>query len=244
MKAPRQNVQRATITESFEVQNIVTNTPYSFTFDISSFARATAVGKSFQMYKPTSVQLEFEPFFNTYQDAATTPLSIPQFLGIMDRTGRSDAWSRAVMEQLGCKPIKFISNIKRTFQPNTLNTVQINSNLPRPQVTLDGTMAHTDVQSSEVVFKKWISTQWDCTDNIPAGYTTFTPTAFYGYTFIIDQSDAVVAQNVGKLTVTVTWEFKEAAIDWTGTVPATKVTSLVNKLKNISVTSPLQEEKK
>lgn len=192
--------QSAHICESYEVEDLLCNTSYQSTLDLSYFPRSQAIGTNFQEYKITKLEYQFEPLFNTFQEGLAVINTVPQLLWYVDRTGTTTAWSKAQFEKMGVLPKKYISNMKMTFKPNTLVVSANSAILPQPALTTDLSFNYSPAQSVQIQFNKWFSTQYDATlvTTNPSGAY---PTAWYGCKFLIDQQQGEVALPVGRLTV-------------------------------------------
>jgi len=223
--------QHATIIDSFDARTIECNTAYQLDFDISAFPRAQEVGSEYQEYRCVKVELEFVPLYDTYQETqgATTAISLPNMYYTLDRTCQQTAFTPAQMKEMGCKPVKFTKNLKRSFRPNNLAVLQSHTLDPHQWVEGDpapeglGTATNkTYAQSVEVVMGKWLSTQWDC-NPAPAtlvGLLPFKPTAYYGAMFNFEQARPDTAEPIiGSCIVRTHWQFKGKALPYGSTVP-------------------------
>lgn len=226
---PVSNRQMAKSVESYEVEALVPNTLYSAVFDMSFFPRSQLIGQNYQEYRIDKLELSFEPYFNTFQDG-TPAATAPQILMVMDRTGRQDAWTKANLEQLGATPRKFVSNMKKSWKPNTLVVAQNNLQLPAPNIPGNAGNTLYPEQSAQVEMNKWYSTQYDCSSISFTLYPGFAPIAWYGLLFWIDQVTAITSQNVGKLIVKAHISFRNPALNFAvqGSIPGSLQKTLLN----------------
>jgi len=195
------NKQYATTVESYQVQDIKPNQLYGAVFDMKFFPRSTGIGQNYKEYKINKIELKFEPLFNVFQDNSGND-TLPQMLFLMDRVGTNSPWTKQQLLSQGATPVKFTSNLVRTYKPNTIVVVQNASTNPAPSVYPVSTpSSNLPIQSAQVQFNKWISTQYDCSPYNQSGALNVSPTAWYGALFYVDQINAVGETYVGRLTV-------------------------------------------
>ena len=215
------NKQSAHICESYEVEDLFSNTSYYSTLDLSYFARSQLIGQNFQEYKITKLEYQFEPLYNTFQESLST--TVPQLLWYVDRTGTSTAWVKSQFEEMGVMPKKYITNMKMSFKPNTLVVSASANTLPQQALTTDLSYNYAPAQSVQVQMNKWFSTQYDAqlqTTNPAGAY----PTSWYGCKFLIDQQAGTTTQiPIGRLTVKAWISFRGPSLAVGLPGPGTKI---------------------
>jgi len=186
--------------ESVVYEDLTPNTGIVNVINLQDFARSTDLAQYYQWYRITEVKYDYQPFSDTFQEgpstgAPSTSASAPQMYYIMDRSGRYDTATtpftlQTIVEQ-GAKPRKFTKNITIKYKPNTLILNTIGGS--------DGTVI---ASAPQLKFNSWISTYQ------PAGAGT-TPRIlpYYGHIVWFDQETGTAS--LGRLTITVTIEFKQ-----------------------------------
>jgi hypothetical protein len=230
--------------------NILPNTPYIVALDLTLFNRAGVASLIYQEYRMTNFQLKWTPNYDTYQQgqvlAAVGDISIsaPQLWGMVDRQGMANytRFTEATFEAFGIKPVKWTKDVVRNVVPNILLT-QGAETAGDP-----GTSLPTPSPNPGMIKKSpWLSTQNES--------SAAQPTRFNGYVFYVQQ-DVIpsVAFSLGDLYITCDFEYRKPAIPYmlpdpeaapaVDVLKTMKKTNIISKLKNISLSSPLQEEKK
>nr|WAE42141.1 MAG: capsid protein [Cressdnaviricota sp.] len=241
--------QMARTQETTILPDLLPNVPNIVSLDMTLFPRSTSIGQQYQEYKMTKVTLKWTPNYDTFQQGASLSagisLSAPQLWGMVDRQGMANntRFSQPTFEAFGVKPVKWTRDITRSFIPNIV-IAQGYETAGDPGTSLPATSAIP----SMVKKSPWLSTQYDCGTSPPPTQ----PTRFNGYVFFIEQDvTPAAAFSLGDLAIVVDFEFRKPAVPYTsaleGDVIAKDIlrnTNIISKLKNISVTSPLQEEKK
>ena len=221
--------QYATIVESREFNDVLANTPYTNTFFLGQFYRATTVAPNFAFYRAKSVKYEYMPLYNVFQELnqAIQGVGKPQVYTRMNRE-QNLSWSQAspasslfAIQSSGADPKAFTKNLNIVYKPNWCS----------PGITAVKSTAYTALGGDTAVnslLSMGMKTQygWLPTPNIDLwqspgatnpvrasvlGYLAPQNAAgnvvYNGHDFIIEQvsNPGVV---VCKLVVTVEWEFK------------------------------------
>lgn len=203
---------RASIVTTFDFGTIRSNAPYSAEFNITNFDRALTLAGQFQMYKCDYVEFIYTPEFNTFQDQVGGS-TVPYFYYTMNRIGEVTTITSQAMLRRGAVPVKFTKPITIKYKPNTLTGSIASHNISAPQGQPIGT-ANIDWYP---VYDKWHTSEVLSPTSIgppstPGTYDSavFEPVRYYGHDFIIMQdADATIETDVGKLTVRCHWSFKD-----------------------------------
>lgn len=111
--------QSAFIKETVQFKPILSNTAYSFSFQLNDFLRASALAPNFKWYKPVKVEWTMTPLYNTFQDGVGgTEVSQPYIYSMMNRTQDSKITTIYDLQAMGAKPRKFNSVSKLAYKPN------------------------------------------------------------------------------------------------------------------------------
>jgi len=203
---------RAAIVTTFDFGTIRSNAPYGAQFSIINFDRALTLAGQFQLYKCDLVEFIYTPEFNTFQDQVGGS-TVPYFYYTMNRIGELSSITSQAMLRRGAVPVKFTKPITIKYKPNTLSGSIASHNLTAPTGSPIG-VANIDWYP---VYDKWYTSEVLSTTSYgpppsPATYdaAVFEPVRYYGHDFIIIQDqDATIETDVGKLTVRCHWSFKD-----------------------------------
>lgn len=197
------------------------NQAYSNVFSLSYFARASALAAQFQFYKAARVTWTYEPFYNTFQEAAAAPISKPFMYVQMNRTQvLYTGASLAEIQGAGARPQPFVNMKTISYVPNWCSS---------------GVVAH-DSQSPTGVKQLGLQKQYgwlacpstdlgdtggalDNTDDVINQSNTVTiaktvnnKVTYNGHIVYFDQAfaSAGTTPQIARMTVTVHWLFKGA----------------------------------
>jgi len=222
--------QYATIVETMPSNDIFSDTAYTAQFQLTDFFRATTVAQNFKYYRAKKVKWEYMPLYNTFQEGLLGANSVgkPQFYMMMNREQNQKFSSLAPIDALfaiqtsGSDPSAFVKNREIIYKPNWCSP-----GLSALTITLDppnlGTVNSVVSLGSKKQFG-WLPTpnndvyrQPDVPNfilnptntNVP--YTTAAQlnaaVVYNGHNFYIQQANEP-NNKVGKVVVTVEWEFK------------------------------------
>jgi len=225
------SAQRATIIETIEFRDLPPNVAVSATFCLSQFPRASTVAGNFAFYKAAKVVWNYEPLYNTFQDAAGNA-SVPYLYTVMNRAQLAlplgaVPWTRANAQATGSMPQKLSKKIVVAYVPNWCS--------PGLQATITGGAGYT--MGSRINYG-WLTSQGtvsrDASGNIPnyapTGAKPITPddggvglfplpiayssVNYNGHMNYIDQEVPGAEETpTCRLTCTVHWLFKGAAFN-------------------------------
>ena len=123
--------QIARIKETLEFNDLLSNTSYNFAFDLSQFARASALAPLFKWYRASYVEWRIEPTYNTFQEGTATNVSIPYLYVTMNRTQDNTGLNLQDIQAMGAKGQKLTTIKKISYKPNWcssgLNVIHFNS---------------------------------------------------------------------------------------------------------------------
>ena len=224
----RPSNQHATIVETREFNDVTANTPYTSTFFLGQFYRATTVAPNFAFYRAKSVKWEYMPLYNTFQENNSLQVvGKPQVYTRMNRE-QNTAWNNAspssalfAIQSAGADPKAFTRNISIKYKPNWCSP-GIQAVKSTAYTALGGDTAVNSVVSMGMKTQYgWLPTPnldlWQnpgATNPIRSAVSATTATdnaagnvVYNGHDFYIEQvsSPSVVCC---KLVVTVEWEFK------------------------------------
>ncbi|UAU47018.1 Cap [Chicken proventriculitis-associated circular virus 24] len=111
-------MQMASIVESYEIENIVSNNLQRFNFSLNQFERAQKLSTLFKWYKAAHVSYSLEPMFNVYQAGGTGTSAIPYVYTRMNRTGDQTQLNINDLLAMGCRPKKLTTLKKIAYKPN------------------------------------------------------------------------------------------------------------------------------
>lgn len=196
----------ARITEVVNFTAPLPNDETNYQFNISQFARATAVAKNFKYFRAKRVVWTLLPEYNTFQQGAAA-VSAPQLSFIMNRTGDASAWTAADYDAQGAVPTLFTKKRVIAYKPNLVQSIQMG---PQPVADVNASRA----LGQRAIYDQWIATN-DYVINLPTavGLTTDvinTGVYYYGHSMLwgvtyVDPSPRPLAT----IFCEVEWEFKD-----------------------------------
>lgn len=111
--------QMARIKETVGYIDVLPNTGYNFTFNLSQYRRASQLAPNFKWYKPVRVEWTIEPLYNTFQDGnAGTEITVPYLYMTMNRTQDTTGISLEDIQAMGAKPQKLTGKKVIAYRPN------------------------------------------------------------------------------------------------------------------------------
>ncbi len=117
--------QRAHSIETIDFGLEAPNNINSQTFQLSYFARSSAIAACYRFYKAVACEWEYIPIFNTFQESdagSTVRPGIPQLLYAMNRTQDSTTpapqYQLQYMESQGARPKNLSNKITVKYKPN------------------------------------------------------------------------------------------------------------------------------
>jgi hypothetical protein len=211
--------QMARIKETLEFNDLLSNTAYNFNFNLSQFARASALAPLFKWYKASYVEWRIEPTYNTFQEGTATNVSIPYLYVTMNRTQDNTGINLQDIQAMGAKGQKLTTLKKISYKPNWcssgLNVIHFNSASALDNMATLGLKAQYSYLACP-----------DTNNGLgnPSGFNPANPTVpaallvpvgvianqatYNGHSIIIDQEFGS-GPTVGRVTCTVHWEFKD-----------------------------------
>lgn len=117
--------QRCSIVETREFNDIKANTPYTNTFFLGQFYRATTIAPNFAFYRAKTVKYEYMPLYNVFQENnSVQAVGKPQVYTRMNRD-QNPAWNNSVapnalfaIQSSGANPRAFTRNMNIVYKPN------------------------------------------------------------------------------------------------------------------------------
>lgn len=205
---------------------------------VGPFARAKALSKVYKYYRLDKVEVEWIPYYNTFQASAdASTVGIPELYACIDRTlnaGRTPTLLE--MQERGIRPILMKRGaVKKSFKPSALqmvnlevtasnlNTVTTIDEINHPGQTIQSAITGIGVQNSTPIFNKWFLTQQTTaatygnqgSGGAYPGLPDLVPPAtnplslnYYGMIWYIAQVGATSNKDFGKVLVRYHWSFK------------------------------------
>lgn len=208
--------QQATIKETVEFTDLNPNLGYNFNFNLSQFARASALAPNFKFYKAKSVEWTIEALYNTFQDGTTGgEVTIPYLYMTMNRTQDSTGINLQDIQAMGAKPQKLVGKKTIKYVPNWCSPGLIAANIGQgqlAQVGLQKQFAYLACPDTNLGLNQQ---QGFAPSTAPLQFPTnsavLANTVVYnGHTIWCDQEVPTgVLQAVARVTCTVVWHFKD-----------------------------------
>lgn len=185
----------------------LTNTPYWYTFQLSSYPRANAVAQNFRFYRLSSVKITFQALSAIGMGNASGLTNLPLWLyfqverqGFMPTTANLDYFLAN-----GCKPRPFGGSTNKPvvikYKPNLLNTI----------AEAEGGV--NEVQASQPIFNRWISTHIQSGGGAPSDVLN-NIIEWQGHSYYIDAPGTTPsAASYAQFMVEAVWEFKDPYIE-------------------------------
>jgi len=221
--------QMASIVETIEFPNLLTQVPQYGVFSLSEFTRASQLAPYFQYYKAAKVVWSYTPLYNTFNDiSGATGISKPYMYVTMNRTqeGTTNGWGLPQIQATGARPQTLVGKKEFSYVPNWCSPGVI-------AVTIQAYPNGTQVQGMQKQFG-WINTPRlapalgvntaggtsvvsldPTTPNPSVGAENISAVAVYnGHLVYVDQlhTDGPLAP-VARVTCQVTWLFKGARMN-------------------------------
>jgi len=109
--------QMARIVETVEFKDLLPNAASQSVFSLSQFPRAATLAGSFQYYKAAKVTWNYEPLYNTFQDAAGGA-SVPYLYTYMNRGQLNIVNTLLEIQACGARPRKLVSRTQISYTPS------------------------------------------------------------------------------------------------------------------------------
>lgn len=215
-KTMGQHSNKAVVIETVEYNDILPNTTYNYSFQLSDFQRASRVASAYKWYKAAKVEWIIEPLFNTFQESSTASTTVPVMYTIMNRTQSALVYNKASLEAMGAFPQRMNRQIIKTYRPNWC---QGGLNLQSTAQPLTGVAAMGLIQKYD-----WLACpefqNYGTASALgvlpPANVAPFavpgvqTNTVLYnGHDTYVDQANIVSGQAVARVSARIYWEFKD-----------------------------------
>lgn len=224
LNANRQD--RAVVVESHEL----TATPEGGNFvghQLAQYPRALAVAQNYRYYKCKKVELEFIPYANLFAPGTAFPelyFQVDRVQGVLPPAAIIPIPTKNIMLARGVMPIKWTSNIRKSYVPSVCRIENLFQNMLGPDVQ--------DVigVTTTPVFNKWYATQKQYSVPTPnqanpvSGHYAPEALRWFGAAYFIDQPIAAPGAVLGTIKMRVHWEFKEPM--WTQDISDLSGTSL------------------
>lgn len=209
--------QVARIKETLEFTDIFPNTSYNFNFNLSQFARASALAPLFKWYKASYVEWRIEPTYNTFQESAT-PVSMPYIYVTMNRTQDNTGINLQDIQAMGAKGHVLTKLKKISYKPNWcssgLNVLHFNSaSAVDNMATLGlkaqyGYLACPDTNAYPAGRGFNVANPTDPASLlVPVGVIA-NQAVYNGHSIIVDQEFGANL-TIARVTCTVHWDFKD-----------------------------------
>jgi len=205
---------KATVVEVQENQ-VVPEGGNFINHQLSQFPRALSVSTNYRFYRCKKVEVEFIPYANVFAPGT----AFPELYCQVDRTqGIAGAGiplplpTKEIMMSRGVLPVKWTSNIKRSYSPSVLRNENFIQN------AFGGNVLSIASVTATPVLYKWYATQQYFVDPVQSAATQIHPTwgpsslNYFGMAYCVDQPLAAAEAILGTIKVKVHWEFKEPLV--------------------------------
>lgn len=187
----------AKLTETIQLTDISTNTPYDSQLNLTQFDRAVSVAQSYQLFRITKVEYRYKPIWDTYSAADISGTSLPYLYSVMNRNGSSPSYfDQNYLISQGAKA--------RRLDDKTLLVKY------KPNIVLgssSGTITTGDL--GQIKVSPWLPTQNAIAGATPAPETGGSNnTTHFGHTFYIEM-DTNTKVKVAQYEVVAHFEFKK-----------------------------------
>lgn len=181
---------------------------------LSQFPRALAVSRQYRFFRCKKVEVEFIPYANVFAPGTAFPELYFQVDRTQDVGGTGVPLplpSKAIMMSRGVMPVRWTSNIKRSYSPSVLRNENFIQNV-------SGDVQSIAAVTSTPVLYKWYATQQYFTAPTQNAATFVQPTwgpsglRYFGAAYYIDQPLAAPEAILGTIKVKVHWEFKQPLV--------------------------------
>lgn len=232
-RAPRLRHQAATIVETIRGLDFLPNQTYDCTFSLNQFNRASSLAPFFKYYKPVKCVWSFEPLFNTYQETVGGAQTVPYIYKVMNRTQDASDYVLSDIQAMGSQPVKFTKVMHVGYTPNwctpglvsnhvdsgtgDIDRIAVTGNTPNYAYTMcpntNALATSTGIIDAQFNPNQMLNVQGNLT-------------VFNGHLIYIDQAASGVSGPICRVTLTVTWSFKDPNNTTGLTAPAPSLKAL------------------